>query len=58
VLGEGVDVREGCARLLEVGGEEQVVSGIADALLLGGLQLGRPDVLESLDDSPVGLCAF
>ena len=58
VLGERVDVLERGTGLLEVGGEDQGVGRLADAVLLGGLQLRGTEILERLDDSAVGLCAF
>ena len=41
-----------------LGGEDQGVGGLADAVLLGGLELGGAEVVEGLDDPAVGLCAF
>ena len=58
VLGEPVDVRHRLAGLVELGGEDQGVGGLADAGLLGGLELGGADVLKSLDDPTIRLCAF
>ena len=57
-LAEHLDVLEGGAGLLGLGGEDQRVGGVADAVLLGGLELGGTEVVEGLDDPPVGLCAF
>ena len=53
-----VDVGHHRAGLIEVRGEDQGVGGLADAILLCGLELGGAEVLERLDDPAVGLCAF
>jgi hypothetical protein len=58
VLGERVDVLERGARLVEVGREDQRVGGLADPLLLRGLQLGGAEILERPYDPAVGVCAF
>ena len=42
----------------KLGGEDQVVGGLADAVLLGGLELGGAQVLEGLHDASVGLRAL
>jgi hypothetical protein len=58
VVGEGADVVDGADDVVfGAGGEDQRVGGLADALLLRRQQLGRPEVLEGLDDAAVGLGA-
>jgi hypothetical protein len=58
VLGQRIHVRHGGAGVVEVAGEDQRVGGLADAVLLGGLELGGAELVERLDDPAVGLCAF
>src|SRR5688572_3456038 len=58
MLGEGLDVGEGGARLVEVGGEDQRVGCLADELLLVRQELRRTEVLEGLHDTSVGLRAI
>ena len=58
VVGERVDVLERGSGLVETGGEDERVGGVADALQLRRLQLGRTEILQRLDDPAVGLCAF
>ena len=58
VLGEVAHVAQGFAGLVEVAGEDEGVGGVANASLLGGQELGRPQLVECLYNAPVGLCAF
>ena len=58
MLEQRLEVLERGACLVEVGREDEVVGGLADTVLLGTLQLGGADVLERLDDAPVGLGAI
>ena len=58
VLGEGVDVGERRRGVLDRGGEDQRVRGVADALLLAVQQLGGAEVAERLDDAAVSLRAI
>ena len=58
VLRERVDVLERGAGLVEVGGEDERVGRVADAVLLRGLELRGAEVVECPDDPPVSLCAF
>ena len=58
MLGEGANVAQGVRRLVEVGGKDQDIGGLADAGLLGGQELRGPQLVECLYNAPVGLCAF
>jgi hypothetical protein len=58
VLAERVDLLEGAEDLARGGGEDERVRGLADALLLVCVQLGRADVLQGADDAAVCLGAL
>ena len=58
VLGERADVAQRVRGLVEAGGEDQGVGGVADASLLARQELRRPQLGECLYNAPVGLCAF
>ena len=44
--------------LQQIAAEDQAVGRMADAILLAPHQLARPQVVQSMDHSPIRLCTF
>ena len=58
VLGERAHVEQRVAGLVEIGREDEIVGGVANASLLAGQELRGPQLGECLYNAPVGQCAF